>query len=164
MEDVLDRLWVGGDPDFNRVKGRDGWSYLRTCKYGDGGHQDLLGYHTLGAPKGPNYLWYRRGRNLALNVLDLDDPNFVSKDMIDKGLAFIDERLKAGDKVLIACNAGKSRGPTTAMLYMRSIGELPYNFIKAERIFRTLYPHYDPGQGMRQFARTHWSDYGTSQS
>lgn len=156
MEEVLDRLWVGGDKDYEKVESRAGWSYLRCCKEGPGGHRWILGYNTLGAPKDKNYLWVRRGNLMALNVLDLDDPNYISKEMIDKGLDFIDEHMKAGSKVLVACNQGHSRGPTTAMMYLRRIGELPDSFGRAEKIFRTLYPHYDPGQGMRQFARTNW--------
>jgi hypothetical protein len=156
MEEVLDRLWVGGDKDYERVDGRQGWSWLRCCKEGQGGHRWILGYNTLGAPKDKHYLWVRKGNLMALNLLDLDDPNFMSREMIDKGLDFIDERMKAGDKVLVACNAGHSRGPTTAMMYLRRIGELPDSFIQSEKIYRTLYRHYYPGQGMRQFARMNW--------
>jgi hypothetical protein len=156
MDEVIDRLWVGGDKDYERVADRAGWSWLRCCKEGKGGHRAILGYGTLGAPKDKNYLWVRRGNLMALNLLDLDDPNYISTEMIDKGLNFVDERLKAGDKVLIACNQGHSRGPTTTMMYLRRIGELPESFGKSEKIFRTLDHHYDPGQGMRQFAKTNW--------
>lgn len=163
MENVLPHLWVGGDLDYQKVKDREGWSFLRTCKDGPGAHRETLGYHTLGAPKGPNYLWVRRGNRMALNILDLDDPSRISDDMVRHGIDFVKERVEAGDKILIACNAGHSRGPTTALLYMRSIGEMPHNFITSERIFRTLYPPYDPGTGMRQFARSHWYEYGRTQ-
>lgn len=156
MEEIVNRLWVGGDKDYEKLQGRAGWSFLRTCKEGPGGHRAILGYNTLGAPKDKNYLWVRRGNLMALNLLDLDDPNYISEEMIDKGLTFIAERLKAGDKVLVACNAGHSRGPSLAMMYLRSVGELPDSFIRAEKVFRTLYPHYDPAQGIRQFAKSHW--------
>lgn len=159
MEKLLPNLelYVGGDKDFEKIAHRSGWSVLRCCKYGPGGHQQTLGYETLAAPKGPNYLWVRKGNLMALNLLDLDDPFFVSEDMMKKGLDFIDERLKAGDKVLTACNQGQSRGPTTALLYLRRIGEMTYHFVSAERVFKTLYPPFDPGIGMRQYARMHWS-------
>lgn len=159
MEKLLPNLelYVGGDRDYDKLSGKSGWAWLRCAKYGPGGHQQTLGYHTPAAPKGPNYLYVRKGNLLALNLLDLDDPNFVSEQMMNKGLDFIDERLKAGDKVLVACNQGHSRGPTTAMLYLRRIGEMPYSFIQAERVYRTLYPPYDPAQGMRQYARSHWN-------
>lgn len=156
MEEIISKLYVGGDKDYEKLAGKDGWSFLRCCKEGPGGHRSTLGYTTLGAPKGKEYLVARRGKRLALNLIDLDDPNYISPEMINKGLDFIDERLKAGDKVLVACNQGHSRGPTVAMMYLRRIDELPDNFHSAEKIFRTLYPAYDPGQGMRQFARSYW--------
>lgn len=162
MEEIISRLYIGGDPDYDKVARREGWSFLRCCKYGPGGHQQTLGYHSLGAPKGKNYLSVRRGNLMALNMLDMDDPTFISEDMIDAGLKFIDERMRAGDRVLVACNKGVSRGPTTALMYLRSIGEMPHSFLKSEKVFRTLYRHYDPAQGIRQYARSHWADLENS--
>ena len=161
MENIYTRLYVGGDGDYQRLAGKDGWSFLRCCKYGEGGHQQVLGYTTLAAPKGPHYLWVKaKGGDhlLALNILDLDDPNFFDPQMIVTGLRFVKERLDAGDKVLIACNKGHSRGPTMALMFLRWIGEMPYHYVKAETIFRALYPQYDPGIGMRQYSREHWND------
>ena len=153
MENVLGNLYVGDDSDYEKMKDKAGWSFLRCCKYGPGGHQETLGYTTLGAPKGPDYLAVKKGDRMALNFIDANDPNFVPLKMIQTGLAYIDQRIKAGDKVLVACNAGHSRGPTTAMLYLRATSELQGNFISSERIYRTLYHKYDPGIGVRSFAR-----------
>lgn len=162
MEKVVNNLYVGGDADYERLKGKNGWSFLRCCKEGPGGHRDTCGYIGLGAPKGPNYLSILKDELMALNFIDANDPNYIPGEMVSKGLKFVDDRLTAGDKVLVACNAGHSRGPTTAMLYLRSIGDLVGNFIASERIFRTLYPHYDPGIGVRQFARSNWDRFENS--
>lgn len=161
MERVLDRpqLWVGDDNDYQVVKDKAGWGVLRCCKEGPGGHRETVGYKTLAAPKGDEYLSAVDGNRMALNFIDALDPNFVPVDMIRKGLSFIRKKLDEGDKVLVACNAGHSRGPTTAMLYLRSIGELQGNFSSSERIFRTLYSGYDPSIGVRQFARSHWDHF-----
>lgn len=159
MEEVLPRLYVGDDQVYERLKDKPGWSYLRCCKYKAGGHQQTLGYHTLGAPAGPEYLVVRRGNLMALNLLDLDDPNYIDPGMVDSGLSFIGERLADGDKVLVACNAGHSRGPSIALLFMRSVGEMPYNFGMSIKFFRTLYPQYDPASGIRQYLRSHWADW-----
>lgn len=158
MENIIPRLYVGGDTDYMKVKDKHNWSVLRCCKEGDGGHRDTLGYTGQAAPKGASYLSVdQRGRR-ALNFIDPHDPNFIPMEMIVRGLEFIDKRLASGDNVLVACNAGHSRGPTMAMLYLRSIGELAGNFIQSERIYRTLYHEYDPGIGMRTFARAHWDE------
>jgi len=154
--EVIPNLYVGGNEEYEKVKDKSGWSWLRCAKYGPGGHQQTLGYHTLAAPKGPNYLVVRKKNLMALNLIDQDDPNYIPEECILKGLDFIKERLDAGDKVLVACNSGQSRGPTTALMFLRSIGEMPHNFVTSERIYRTLYPKYSPGQGMRQRARQMW--------
>ena|ERR1700734_3175498 len=156
MVEIIPRLYVGNDQDYERLIGRDGWCFLRACKYGAGGHQQTLDYHTLAAPEGKNKYTVTRGNKLALNILDLDDPNFIPQSMIDEALSFIGDGLAEGKKVLVACNHGHSRGPTIALLYLRSIGEMPYSFVWAEKIYRTLYPEYDPAQGIRQFARMRW--------
>jgi hypothetical protein len=159
MENVLGNLWVGGDADYEKIKERPGWSCLRCAKFGPGGHKETLGYTSNAAPKGPDYLAVKKGDRMALNFIDASDPNFIPLKMIETGLEYIDQRMSAGDKVLVACNAGHSRGPTTATLYLRAIGELPSNFISSERVFRTLYHKYDPGIGVRQFAKTHWGTF-----
>jgi protein-tyrosine phosphatase len=156
MEKVLNGMWVGGDTDYNKLKNRPEFSFLRCCKDGPGGHKETVGYNTRSAPKGPEYLAAVRGHRMALNYIDNDDPNYIPEEMIKKGLRFIDAQLASGRKILVACNAGHSRGPTMAMLYMRSIGELPYNFVQAQRIFHGLYSHYDPDIGVHTFARQHW--------
>jgi hypothetical protein len=159
VENLIGNLYIGSDHDYEKLNSKDGWSFLRCCKEGPGGHRETLGYTTQGAPKGPNYLAVDQRTRRALNFIDPQDPHFIPLEMVNKGLAFIDKRLAAGDKVLVACNAGHSRGPTTAMLYLRSIGELAGNFHHSEGIMRTLYPPYSPGIGMRQFARGHWDEF-----
>lgn len=159
MHNIINNLYVGDDSDYERVKDDPKFKTLRCCKEGSGGHRETLDYHTRAAPDGPNYLAVIRPNRMALNFIDPLDPNFIKVAMIKEGLTYIQEQLAAGYKVLVACNAGHSRGPTTAMLYLRSIGELPSNFIHSERIFRTLYPDYDPNIGVRTFARNHWQEF-----
>jgi hypothetical protein len=156
MEEIIPRLYVGNDQDYENNKDREGFCFVRCCKYGPGGHQQTLGYHTLAAPEGKNKYTVRRGNLLALNILDLDDPNFIPKDMIDSALSFIGEKLGEGKKVLVACNHGHSRGPSIALMYLRSIGEMPHSFVWAEKIYRVLYPEYNPNQGIRQWLRMNW--------
>lgn len=162
MEEIIPRLYVGDDTAYEKLKDKDGWSILRCCKEGAGGHRETLGYTGQAAPKGAHYLSADQLRRRALNFIDPQDPNFIPREMIEKGLKFIDQRLSAGDKVLVACNQGHSRGPTTALLYLRAIGDLAGNFISSERVFRTLYSKYDPGVGMRTFARSYWNEFHNS--
>lgn len=159
MTDIIPNLYVGGDTDYEKVKDKSDWRELRCCKYGPGGHQQSLGYTTLGAPKGPDYLSVVKNSRMALNFIDVADPHLIPIEMVMTGLKYVDSQFRSGHKVLIACNAGHSRGPTTGLLYLRAIGELPGNFIHSERIYRTLYPLYDPGIGARQFAKQNWDTF-----
>ena len=158
MEQVIDRLYVGDDNDYEKIKDNKSWKTLRCCKYGVGGHQDTLQYHTLAAPKGINYLSVERQNRMALNYIDANDSHLIPLAMVEAGLRYIDKQLAAGGKVLVACNAGHSRGPTTALLYLRAIGDLTGSFHQSENLFRTIYEKYDPGIGTRTFAHSNW-DY-----
>jgi hypothetical protein len=157
---IYPHLRVGGDDAYERLKDEDNWSFLRCCKYGDGGHQQTLGYTTLGAPDGPDKYWVRCGHRLALNLLDLDDPNFIPEQMIFTGLEFVKQELEAGREVLISCNAGLSRGPTVGLMFLRYIGDLPHAYLHSVRLFYHIYRQYRPSQGIEQFARNVWSQLG----
>lgn len=159
MHEVIDRLYVGDDDAYQRLKDKPGWKFVRACKEGPGGHRETLGYTTHAAPKGPEYLAAEKDNRLALNFIDPHDPHYIPVAMIQQGLKYIRQALADGSKVLVACNRGHSRGPTTALLFLRSIGEMDGNFHSSENKFKTLYPDYDPGIGARQFARTHWSTF-----
>ena len=158
MVEIIKQLYVGDDASYEKTKGQSGWSWLRCCKEGPGGHRQTLHYESLGAPRGKNYLWVRKGNLLALNLIDVEDPQMIPDEVLDTGVAFIKERMDAGDRVLVACNAGMSRGPTIAMLFLRTIGELDQPFNRARHIFKTLYPKYSPGHGMLFHAMNRWDE------
>jgi len=155
MEEVIKGVYVGSDEDVTKAKSR-GYSRLAACKDGPDGHRTMLQYHTMGAPQGPEYLFAKRQHWGAMNLIDPDDPDMIPDEVLDAGLRFIHERRQAGDKILIHCNHGHSRGPTMALMYLRAIGELPQSFTRAVHIFKTLYPSYSPNLGMRTKARERW--------
>ncbi len=159
MQKIIDKLWVGNDQDYLKVKDRPDWVVLRCCKEGPGGHRDTLHYTGQAAPKGKDYLHVDKDNRRALNFIDPHDPHFIPVDMVTKGIEFIDNNLSEGKNVLVACNAGHSRGPTTAMVFLRSIGELTGGFHSSENIFRTLCDAYEPGIGVRAFNQNHWSHF-----
>jgi hypothetical protein len=161
MKSVLDGadgkpiLFVGSDSD-DQDAAKRGYAILSACKDGPWGHRSALGYKERGAPKGNQYYYAVRGKRMVLNLIDLDDPNFIPEEAIFPALRFINKHLKAGDKVLVHCNAGRSRAPSVSLAYLRAIGEMPYSFCTAEKIFQSLYPRYSPGTGMRTFVKQHW--------
>lgn len=157
MEQIIKGLWLGSDDDVAEAK-RRGYARLCCCKEGPDSHRSMLGYTTLGAPKGPEYLSARRGDVMALNLIDVDNPDLIPDAVLDAGLRFIKEMQDKGKKILVHCNAGMSRGPTTTMMYLRAVGELPYGFVRAQKVFRTLYDKYDPGIAMEAHSRTRWEE------
>lgn len=157
MEEIIKGLWLGSDEDVPEAKKR-GYARLTCAKDGPDGHREILGYTTLGAPKDKNYLFARKGDHAAMNLIDVEDPDFISDAMLDKGLQFINEMMSEGKKILVHCNAGMSRGPTTVMMYLRTIGELDQPFNRAKHIFKTLYPKFDPGHGMLFHAMSRWDE------
>jgi hypothetical protein len=158
LENIIDRLYVGDEeavPEANRR----GYSILAACKDGSPDcHRAVLGYTTLGAPKDANYYFYRSDvKHMALNLIDVEDPDMIPAAAVDPGLRFLKERYDAGDKVLSHCIAGHTRGPVMMLMFLRTIGEMGDSFLGAERKFRTLYSEYAPGKGMRMHARERWA-------
>ena len=111
MIEIYQNLFVGTQDDYERVvQFEPGWWVVHACK--EPYHRQLLGYSGRGAPKNhPEYLLARRGKRLYLNLVDVEYPSFVSKEIMDTAMSFIDEGLKSGEKVLVHCNLGESRGP-----------------------------------------------------
>jgi hypothetical protein len=148
-------LFVGNDADDTTAEEK-GYAILRACKDGPYGHRSMLGYKSLGAPKGDDYYFVQKGDKMALNLIDADDPGFIPKPAIEAGLGFIDEQLRSGKKVLVHCNHGKSRGPTMALMYMRQVGQVSNRFGNAMKEFHSLYHEYDPNRGMLTYMKNHW--------
>ena len=155
MEEIIKGLWLGSDEDVPEAK-RRGYARLCVCKDGPDSHRSMLGYTTLGAPKGKDYLVARRGDVMALNVIDNPDPQMIPEEALMAGIEFIHEMMLKGKKIFVHCNAGMSRSPTLVMMYLRTIGELDQPFNRAQKIFDTIYPKHDPGAGMEFHARNMW--------
>jgi len=161
MKEVFKNLWVGKEDDFGDAMDNqpDVWAVLHACK--EPFHRCFVGYTGRGCPKeSPEYLWAESGNRLALNIVDAPKPEFFAKEMIDKGLDFIDEKLGQALKVLVHCNKGESRSPSIALLYLIKQGIIKGDtFEDCEAEFMKLYPEYNPGEGMRGFVKEHFEVY-----
>lgn len=137
---------------------KDGWAVVHCAR--EPWHREALRYTGRGAPRDHHeYLLARRDRRLILNLVDVADFRYVAPEIISAAMAFIAEHLAAGRNVISLCNQGHSRGPTVALLYLASIGQAPLDFEEAEEAFRKVYPLYQPGHGMRDFASMNWDEY-----
>ena len=102
----------------------------------------------------PSFTWFRQAYNeMALNMVDAENPRYFSDEMINAGLDFITERLAEGDPVLVHCNAGLSRSPSMAFLWMFEHGFLDDEFRYAVPQFKNIYPDYMPGNGIWEYLK-----------
>jgi hypothetical protein len=170
MREVFLNLYCGNDQDWLILEKEfiggtfvdqptQNWTVVHAAK--EPCHRQFVGYTGRGCPKeSPEYLWAERGNRLALNIVDAPKPEFFDKSMIDKALDFIDEKLKAGMKVLVHCNQGESRSPSLALLYLIERGLIIGKTLEdCEAVFMKIYPEYNPGAGMRGFVKEHWNEY-----
>ena len=160
MEEIIRGLYLGSDDDVAEAK-RRGYARLCCCKDGIDSHRSMLEYEGRSAPDGKDYYFARRGDVMALNLIDVEDPDMIPDKVIDAGLKFIKEMQDKGRILLVHCNAGHSRSPIMVLMYLRAVHELPESFPRAEKIFRTIYDKYDPGVGMKSHARVRWKSLNT---
>jgi predicted protein tyrosine phosphatase len=160
VTEVFPCLFVGHQGDYEcHVAGQRGWAVVHACK--EPYHRRLLGYTTKGAPKGhPEYLYAVRGDRLYLNLVDVADPAYIQKELVEAAIGFIHEKLTAGRKVLVHCNQGESRGPGIALLYLlRHTRVLPKTSLAdALGTFQRLYPAFRPSPGIVGYLAAHWDD------
>ena len=159
LHEIIPRLFVG-DKEAVPLAEQRGYSILAACKDGTPDcHRAVLGYGSLAAPHDSHYYFVQSDKDhMALNLIDVDDPEMIPAKVVDAGLRFLKDRYDAGKTVLSHCVAGHTRGPTMMLAFLRTIGEMPEGFIAAEKKFRTLYPPYDPGLGMRSHIHLRWKE------
>ncbi len=158
MIEVYPNLFVGGQDDLHKVWYKSGWYVVSAAK--EPHHRAALGYTGRAASKDhPEYLVAKRDHHMILNLVDVDDPAYVSSELIDTATKEIHDELQFGaNKVLIHCNQGGSRAPTLAMLYLAKYTDefAGMDYEQAADYFRATYPAYAPARGMALFAAQNW--------
>ena len=160
MIEIMNDLFVGNEMDYETlVKQKDGWAIVHACK--EPYHRQAVGYSGRACSKShPEYLIARRGNRLMLNLVDVDNPDWVHPSIVDTAMQFIDENLNNGHKVLIHCNQGCSRSAGLGMLYLAHIGKLfGMDFPSAEIEYKKIYAPYAPAGGIRGYIIRNWPKY-----
>lgn len=158
-------LWVGADEDCALAQANQrifqSWGgIVHATKYPC--HAEALGYNgkTKLLPTHPEYLVAHRPGNLYANLIDPPVPLF-KLEIFAPILDFIKESVGDGDRrCIIHCNAGLSRAPSLALLYLAKRAELLPNdsFAVAREAFLTKYPLYAPGAGLVMFLTERWGE------
>ncbi len=160
MKKITEHLYVCNQFDYYTCSGSKDFSVCFCAKHPF--HQKVVGYTGNLNKFHPEYLIARRPEEhlISLNLIDANDYAYIPKEIIEAALQFIDEEINAGHDVLLVCNQGKSRSATIAMLYMIKSGyfSLDIAFEDIESRFREIYPEYEPGKGMREFAFRYFNE------
>lgn len=169
MKQLIPHLLVGSMSDYEAL----GPAILRYSILGcakeplhrrfarlDGSEED--GYTTRSMPSdNAEYLYAERSHALYLNMVDARDPKYFSKEMIYKGIDFIEREISDGRDVLIVCNKGESRSPSIALLYLIEHGyfdKFDYFDEIVEKFKIFYYQNYNPGLGIYVFMQRIWWD------
>jgi protein-tyrosine phosphatase len=102
---------------------------------------------------------------LILNLVDVDDPTYISPEIVDAALDAIVNNIQK-IKVLLHCNQGQSRSPGIALLYLLKYTDLlgQKDMTAAIAAFRTIYPPYAPARGMAEYIRLNWHRHAQAAS
>jgi len=97
----------------------------------------------------PGFVLNSHVRNIAKNhlVLDIyDEEGFnLQSPEISNAMRFINSCRESNDVILIHCNAGISRAPTTAIMYLMIYEELPFD--EAFKLVKEARPTIKPNDG-----------------
>ena len=159
MKEIIPNLFVGTLDDYEEIKDNDDFYCVIAAK--EPMHRRAVGYSGRSCGKEhPEYLFAERERCLICNLVDVENPEWISPIIISKAMEFIRNALEKLDRqVLVCCNQGHSRSAVIGMLYMKHIGFFKdISFEEAEKQFLRLYPDYAPAGGMRGFAKQNWNN------
>lgn len=158
MKEIDKNLFVGNLNDYENNQFDNDYYFVQACK--EPCHRKALGYTGRSANENhPEYLIAYRERKIILNMIDPPTGKYFENIMFESSLAFINENLEKGNKVLIHCNQGISRSPSIGLLYLATKGKIRNeNFIVAEQDFKKLYPDYAPS-GIKEFLSLNWQNY-----
>lgn len=101
------------------------------------------------------YLTFSNGRHLYMNLIDPEEPLFMTKSFEDF-LHFMS--LSPRREVLIHCNSGLSRSPALAMLYLEARSSIRRAFDDACTDYKRRDPPASLSRGIKLFLREHWEE------
>jgi len=139
---------------------KDEFDYvIHACK--EPYHRMALGYKGRGAPKdNEEYLIAERGNELCLNLIDADNPNYIPAEIILTAIQEIQYQLGEKRTVFVHCNEGKSRAPGIVFMYLTLEGIIAEpTYEEAVKMFRDVYPLFEPANGINEFARSVYTEY-----
>ncbi len=155
MIEISENLFVGSLDNYENHQHEEAFYFVQACK--EPCHRKALGYTGRSCDASdPEYLVAYRDRRIILNMVDAPIGKYFDLGMFDQSLAFIEEHLTNGKKILIHCNLGISRSPSIGLLYLAAQGKIRNSsFKEAQEDFVKIYPDYAPS-GIKEFLTSNW--------
>lgn len=157
MKEITPGLFVGDDSECFDEE-RSDWAVVHACK--EPCHSRAISVQDEAATGEQSALVIERGSHLYLNMLDPERPR-ISPLLFQTAVQFLRTHVPER-KVLIHCNAGDSRAPSIALVYLAGEGKIASDsYDSAEEEFLELYPDFSPGSGVFAYFQNAWSDLVT---
>lgn len=162
MIEIFTKVFIGSEHDYYAIQHQENWAVLHCCK--NPFHCAFVGYKGSLPPNHPDYALKRKGNEMALNLVDMNQFSVsyldFNKRMFETAFAFLDEYRDKGYNLLIHCNQGESRAPTLGMLYVARLGAYNYaDFDTSVQKMSVMLPSYAPKQNIYMTAKTLWRDF-----
>lgn len=165
MKEIHANLFIASQEDLERLVNSENYSLCLCAKTY---HQQIVGYignldklHREYLISNKIYESRTKTTTIAYNLIDAPNVNYIPDKIINHALRFIDHELEKNNKVIIACNQGKSRSACVGLMFLIAKNYFSsYNsFESVENVYRNIYPMYDPGAGMREYTKRFWDNY-----
>lgn len=159
MIKVIDCIHVGVKEEYERAIGC-GVKVVCALNRAAGfvTHQSVVGWEGRGCDKrNPYYLYKRRDDGIYLNMIDGDDPKYVSDIMVNAALLYIWQMVQEGEDVFIYCSMGVSRAPSIALMYMLENGLIERSEDTVRIFKRDFYRGYRPKMGNLLYIKRRWN-------
>lgn len=163
MINVYKNIYVGNQEDLYQLYSNNEWSFLHCAQQPF--HREMVGYTGFLNKNHSNYRSIIKGNRMALNIVDMNFFNLNGyedhfRKMFTEAIEFLNKETLKGNKILIHCNQGMSRGPSLAMLYISTLGAFNYKgFEDTEKEFNKLYPNYNPAINIKGTIKYFWNEF-----
>lgn len=150
-------LYVGTKEEYDTARNQD-MKIVCALNRANGfvTHQSVVGWSGRGCNKdNPYYLFKETEDAIYLNMIDGDNPDYVSDEMINSALKFVKSNIEKGHSIFVYCSLGESRSPSIALMYMLENGLIETkNAI--ENFRKNYYNKYNPKTGNLGYIQRRW--------
>lgn len=154
MWQIYERLYISSDRGCS--SGEGDWAVIHACRAPC--YAEAMDTFNHAGEETPHAIL--DGQDLYLNILDPVEPRFEAE-VFHKSLDFMQGQWDEGRTILAQCNAGPSRSPSIALLFLaKRVGVIRgRSYPAAMAGYEVLDPIYSPGSGIQEHLSERWSEF-----